>query len=153
MRKLGFLSLLVSQGLKSQTVHLLCRHNDNMPRLRRGVGKSQRVYQQRSLSQQQQDFCGKVREKVIIVEMLLVVLSVTQLNKGTHPPQFAGQAGTPSPGVYSTCCCCHIYLVTCLLDVVEQAAVKEGLNGANGPNIVLVFPSLDEGNESGGVQV
>lgn len=38
--------------------------------------------------------------------------------------------------------------MACLLDVV-QAAVKEGLNGANGPNIVLVLPSLDEGNESG----
>lgn len=47
----------------------------------------------------------------------------------------------------------HLPSMTCLLDVVEQAAVEEGLNGANGPNIVLVFPSLDEGNESGGVQV
>lgn len=37
--------------------------------------------------------------------------------------------------------------------MIEQAAVKEGLNGVNGSNIVLVFPSLDEGNESGGVQV
>lgn len=51
-----------------------------MPRFGRGCGESQRVYQQRSVSQQQQDFCGLVREKVIIVEMLLVVLSVTQLN-------------------------------------------------------------------------
>lgn len=34
------------------------------------------VYQQRSVSQQQQDFCGLVREKAIIEEMLLVVLSV-----------------------------------------------------------------------------
>lgn len=39
------------------------------------MGESQRVYQQRSVSQQQQDFCGLEREKVIIVEMLLVVLS------------------------------------------------------------------------------
>ena len=39
------------------------------------------------------------------------------------------------------------------LDVVEQPAVKKGLNGGDGPNIVLVFPSLDEGDESGGVQM
>lgn len=38
-------------------------------------------------------------------------------------------------------------------DVVEQATVKEGLDGAYWPNIVLVFPSLDEGDEPGGVQM
>lgn len=43
--------------------------------------------------------------------------------------------------------------MTCLSDVVEQATLKEGLDGANGPNIVLVFPSLDEGNEPGGIQM
>lgn len=46
-----------------------------------------------------------------------------------------------------------MYSVTCSLDVVEQAAVKEGLNGVNWSNIILVFPSLDEGNEPGGVQM
>lgn len=40
-----------------------------------------------------------------------------------------------------------------LLHVVEQAAVKEGFDSADRPNIVLVFPPLDEGDESGGVQV
>lgn len=49
------------------------------------VGESQRVNQQRSVSQQQQDICGFMREKVIIVEKLLVVLSVgyitAQLNR------------------------------------------------------------------------
>lgn len=45
------------------------------------------------------------------------------------------------------------HLPSDLLDVVEQAAVKEGLDGANGPNIVLVFSSFNERNESGGVQV
>lgn len=29
--------------------------------------------------------------------------------------------------------------------------MKEGLNRVNGSNVVLVFPSLNEGNESGGV--
>lgn len=37
--------------------------------------------------------------------------------------------------------------------MVEQPALQEGFNGADGPSVVLVFPSLDEGNESGGVQV
>lgn len=40
------------------------------------MGESQRVYRQRSVSQQQQDFCGLVREEGIIVDMSLVVLSV-----------------------------------------------------------------------------
>lgn len=31
--------------------------------------------------------------------------------------------------------------------------MKEGFNGVNGSNIVLVFPSLDERNESGGVKM
>lgn len=37
--------------------------------------------------------------------------------------------------------------------MVEQAAVQEGLDGANGAHVVLVLPPLDEGDESGGVQV
>lgn len=37
--------------------------------------------------------------------------------------------------------------------MVEQAAVKKGLYGANRPDVVLVFASLDEGDESGGVQM
>lgn len=44
-------------------------------------------------------------------------------------------------------------LVRLPLAVVEKAAVKEGLNGADGPNVVLMLPSLDEGDEPGGVQV
>lgn len=51
------------------------------------------------------------------------------------------------------CRCSHLYLATCDSDVVEQAALKEGLNGPNGPNIILVFASLDEGNEPGRVQM
>lgn len=35
--------------------------------------------------------------------------------------------------------------------LVEESAVKEGLDAAHGPNVVLVFPPLDEGDESGGV--
>lgn len=38
-------------------------------------------------------------------------------------------------------------------DVVEQAAVEEGLDGVGGSGVVLVFPSLNEGDESGRVQV
>lgn len=37
--------------------------------------------------------------------------------------------------------------------VVAEAALEEGLNGAYGPNVVLVFPPLDEGDEPGGVQM
>lgn len=37
--------------------------------------------------------------------------------------------------------------------MVEQAAVKEGLDGGDGSNIVLVFPSFNEGDEPGGVKV
>lgn len=40
-----------------------------------------------------------------------------------------------------------------LSGLAEQAAVKEGLNGAYGPDIILVFPSLDERNEPGCVQM
>lgn len=43
--------------------------------------------------------------------------------------------------------------MTVLSNVVEHAAVKEGLNGAYGSNVVLVFPPLDEGNEPRGVKV
>lgn len=43
--------------------------------------------------------------------------------------------------------------VTFLSSVVEKAVAKEGLNGTHGPNVILVFPSLDEGDEPGGVQV
>lgn len=46
---------------------------------------------------------------------------------------------------------CHV--ATRLSDVVEQAAVEERLDGADGPDVVLVFPPLDEGYEPGGVQV
>lgn len=38
-------------------------------------------------------------------------------------------------------------------DVAEQAAVEEGRDRVHGPCVVLVFPPLDEGNESGRVQV
>lgn len=31
--------------------------------------------------------------------------------------------------------------------------MEEGLNGPNGPDVVLVFPPLDEGDEPGGVQM
>lgn len=31
--------------------------------------------------------------------------------------------------------------------------MKEGLNGVNGSNIILVFTSLDERDESGGVKM
>lgn len=48
------------------------------------MGESQKIYQQRSVSQQQQDFCGLVREKGIIVEMLLVVLSVEFKHSSTE---------------------------------------------------------------------
>lgn len=101
------------------------------------------------LSEGKGDHCGNVAGGPLS--------NTAQLNQLVpHPLNFLGfllcpnNAGT---GVYSTCCYGHIYPETCLLDVVKQTAVKEGLNGANGPNIVLVFPSLDEGNESGGVQM
>lgn len=104
------------------------------------MGKSQRVYRQRSVSQQQQDFCGLVREEGIIVDMSLVVLSV-DFQQGLTEPR-AAMAGIP-PGLPGDV----------LSNVVEQAAVKEGLNGSYGPNVVLVLPPFDEGNEPGGVQV
>lgn len=37
--------------------------------------------------------------------------------------------------------------------MVEKAAVKEDLDGADGPNVVLMLPSLNEGDKPGGVQV
>lgn len=90
---------------------------------------------------------------MIVVEMLLV----TQLdctNSLPNPLNFVGQGRlTSTPEHYGTCCYCHVKLRVRLLDVVKQTAVKEGLNAADGPNIVLVFPSLDEGNEPGGVQM
>lgn len=49
------------------------------------MGESQRVYRQRSVSQQQQDFCGLVGEEGIIVDMLLVALSVGFQQGSTEP--------------------------------------------------------------------
>lgn len=40
-----------------------------------------------------------------------------------------------------------------LSGLVVKTAVEEGLNGADGPDVVLVFPSLDEGDEPGRVQM
>lgn len=38
-------------------------------------------------------------------------------------------------------------------DVVVKAALKEGFDGADGTHVVLMFPSLDKGNEPGGIEV
>lgn len=66
------------------------------------------------------------------------------------PLQFDRQAGIPYNGRSVRR---HIYSLTRSSDVVEQAAVEEGLNCVNGSDVVLMFPSFDEGNEPGGVQM
>lgn len=95
------------------------------------------------LSEGKGDCCGNVAGNTARLHKLV-----------THPLNFVGQGRlTSTPEHYGTCCYCHVKLGVRLLDVVKQTAVKEGLNAADGPNIVLVFPSLDEGNEPGGVQM
>lgn len=66
------------------------------------------------------------------------------------PLEFDGQAGIPFNGCSVGR---HIYSVTRSSHVVEQAAMEEGINCVNGPDVVLMFPSFDEGNEPGGVQM
>lgn len=121
-----------------------------------GVGVRVRGFISRgqSVSQQQQDLCGVVREKGIIVEMLLVFLSLTaQLNKGYSSSKALQTGGNSFKSSTKQNMYPQYTLLSRELDVVEQPAVKKGLNGGDGPNIVLVFPSLDEGDESGGVQM
>lgn len=47
----------------------------------------------------------------------------------------------------------NVTVTLTVLDMVKQAAVKESRDGVDGPNIVLVFPSLDEGDQPGRVQM
>lgn len=109
----------------------------------------QKVYQQRSVSQQQQDFCG-------------------QEGKGDHcgkhcwwSSQGGGVGGDEASKTFPCTPpmsallqeCRDLQLRRTVLDVVQQAAVEEGRDRVDGPNVVLVFPPLDEGNEPRRVQV
>lgn len=47
----------------------------------------------------------------------------------------------------------NVTVTLTVLDMVKQAAVKESRDGGDGSNIVLVFPSLDEGDQPGRVQM
>lgn len=81
LRKLGFLPAESRfWNLKwIPRVRLLCRHSDGMPGLRRGRAWGFEGFNRQRLvsrQQQQQDFCGFVREKGIVAGVSLVVLSV-----------------------------------------------------------------------------
>lgn len=76
------------------------------------MGQSQRVFQQRSVSQQQQDFCGLVREKVIIVLLVVLSAQLSRDNLFLIFYHFARQTGIPYKPSRELVCTVNVVAVT-----------------------------------------